>query len=38
VRDAVDATSWPPMRLRIAARPAPTVTAWLGDPESVRAG
>lgn len=38
VRDAIDAISWPPMRLRIAARPAPRVTAWLGDAQSVRAG
>jgi pimeloyl-ACP methyl ester carboxylesterase len=39
VRDAVDACSWPPMRVRIAAPTAPcSGTGWIGDPQPLRAG
>jgi pimeloyl-ACP methyl ester carboxylesterase len=38
VRDAVDAISWPTMRVRIVAQAKPRIAAWFGDPESVRTG
>ena len=39
VVDAVDASSWPPMRVRVA-QPAPPSSgaSWIGDPQTVRTG
>ena len=38
VVDAVDAITWPAMRVRVAAPPAPSSGAsWVGDPQTVRA-